>query len=61
MVLGHWIFTGQSLDISPHQITKGLTLEHFMEWIVGSVALGVVVGLVGTIFAYSVARAMRRK
>jgi len=61
MVLGHWIFTGQSLDISPHQITKGLTLEHFMEWIVGSVALGVTVGLAGTILTYSVARLVRRK
>jgi uncharacterized protein (DUF2062 family) len=61
MVLGHWLFTGQSLDISPHQITKGLTLEHFVEWIVGSVALGVIVGLAGTIFTYSLARVMRRK
>jgi glycosyltransferase involved in cell wall biosynthesis len=61
MVLGHWLFTGQSLDISPHQITKGLTLEHFVEWIVGSVALGVAVGLVGTILTYSVARLVRRK
>ena len=61
MVLGHWIFTGQSLDISPHQITKGLTLEHFVEWIVGSVALGVAVGLVGTILTYFVARVVRRK
>jgi uncharacterized protein (DUF2062 family) len=61
MVLGHWIFTGQSLDISPHQITKGLTLEHFVEWIVGSVALGVAVGLIGTILTYSVARVVRRK
>jgi glycosyltransferase involved in cell wall biosynthesis len=61
MVLGHWLFTGQSLDISPHQITKGLTLEHFVEWIVGSVALGVAVGLIGTILTYSVARAVRRK
>jgi glycosyltransferase involved in cell wall biosynthesis len=61
MVLGHWIFTGQSLDISPHQITKGLTLEHFVEWIVGSLALGIAVGLVGTIFTYSVARVIRRK
>ena len=61
MVLGHWLFTGQSLDISPHHITKGLTLEHFVEWIVGSVALGVIVGLAGTIFTYSLARLMRRK
>jgi glycosyltransferase involved in cell wall biosynthesis len=61
MVLGHWIFTGQSLDISPHQITKGLTLEHFVEWIVGSVALGIAVGLAGTILTYSVACVVRRK
>jgi uncharacterized protein (DUF2062 family) len=61
MVLGHWLFTGQSLDISPHQITKGLTLEHFVEWIVGSVALGVIVGLAGTIFTYFAARLVRRK
>jgi glycosyltransferase involved in cell wall biosynthesis len=61
MVLGHWIFTGQSLDISPHEITKGLTLEHFVEWIVGSLALGIVVGLAGTIVTYSVARMVRKK
>ncbi|HEX3890735.1 MAG TPA: DUF2062 domain-containing protein [Verrucomicrobiae bacterium] len=61
MVLGHWLFTGQVLDISAHQITKGLTLEHFMEWIVGSVALGVGVGLAGTITTYFVARLVRRK
>jgi uncharacterized protein (DUF2062 family) len=61
MALGHWLFTGQSLDIFPHQITKGLTLEHFVEWIVGSVVLGVIVGLVGTIATYFVARLVRRK
>ena len=61
MVLGHWLFTGQSLDISPHQITKGLTVEHFVQWIVGSLALGLIVGLVGTIITYSLARLMRRK
>jgi glycosyltransferase involved in cell wall biosynthesis len=61
MVLGHWLFTGRTLDISLHQITKGLTLEHFVEWIVGSVALGVIVGLAGTVTTYFVARLVRRK
>jgi glycosyltransferase involved in cell wall biosynthesis len=61
MVLGHWLFTGQSLDISPHQIAQGLTFEHFVEWIVGSVALGVAVGLAGTILTYSMARVLRGK
>ena len=61
MVLGHWLFTGQTLDISRHRITQGLTLEHFVEWIVGSVALAVMVAVLGTITTYVIARLVRKK
>lgn len=56
MVLGHWIFTGQMLDVSPHQITKGLTLEYLWQWVVGSLALAIIAGAVGTIVTYFVAK-----
>ena len=61
MVLGHWLFTGAALDISPHQITKGLTLEHFGQWLVGTLALALLAGLVGAITTYCLARLLRKK
>ena len=61
MVLGHWLFTGESLDISPSQISKGLTLEHFWQWLVGTLALAVMAGLLGMICTYALARLLRKK
>jgi uncharacterized protein (DUF2062 family) len=61
MVLGHWMFTGQTLDISPHQITKGLTLKHFVQFITGALVLAVLAALLGTIITYGMARLVRRK
>ena len=61
MVLGHWLFTGQMFDVSPHQITKGLTLEYLGHWLVGSVVLAIIVSVVGTILTYGIARLVRRK
>ena len=61
MVLGHWMFTGQMLDISPDQISKGLTLEYLWQWIVGSLALAVMVSALGTVVTYSIAKLWRKK
>jgi len=61
MVLGHWIFTGQMFDVSPHQITKGLTLEYLWQWIVGSLALAVIAGTLGTAFTYVIAKLWRKE
>lgn len=61
MVLGHWMFTGQMFDVSPGEITKGLTLEYLWQWIVGSLALAVVVGALGTIVTYVIAKLWRQK
>jgi uncharacterized protein (DUF2062 family) len=61
MVLGHWLFTGQALDIEPGHITKSLTMEHFMQWVVGTIALAVLAGLAGTVVTYIMARLLRNK
>ncbi len=61
MVLGHWIFTGRMLDVSPHQITKGLTLEYLWQWVVGSLALAVIASTLGTIVTYVIAKISRKK
>jgi len=61
IVLGHWLFTGQALDISPHHITKGLTLNYFAQWLVGTLALAILAALLGTSVTYCMARLLRRK
>lgn len=61
MVLGHWIFTGQMFDASPHQITKGLTLEYLWQWVVGSLALAVIAGTLGTIGTYVIAKIFQKE
>jgi uncharacterized protein (DUF2062 family) len=61
MVLGHWIFTGKMFDVSPHEISKGLTLEYLGQWIVGSLALAVIAGVLGTIATYAIAKVLRKR
>lgn len=61
MVLGHWLFTGQPLDIAPGGLTKSLTTAHFVEWVVGTIVLAVLAGLAGFIVTYILARVLRKK
>jgi len=61
LALGHWLFTGQSLNFSAQQITRALALQYLGQWCVGSVALGAVVGTMGTLTTYSVARLLRQR
>ena len=59
LALGHWLFTGHALNFSSQHITRALALKCLGEWCVGSVALGAVVGTMGTLTTYSVARLFR--
>jgi uncharacterized protein (DUF2062 family) len=61
LALGHWLFTGQGLNFSTQQITRALALQYLGQWCVGSVALGAVVGTMGTLTTYSLARLFRQR
>lgn len=59
--LGHWMFTGRGLDLSPRQMTAVRAAEYFWQWFVGSFALGALAGGAGLVLSYGVARAVKRK
>ncbi|HZL14256.1 MAG TPA: DUF2062 domain-containing protein, partial [Verrucomicrobiae bacterium] len=61
LMLGHWMFTRQMLEFSPRQITAARLAAYFWQWIAGSVALAVMVAMMGTIITYAIARLARRK
>jgi uncharacterized protein (DUF2062 family) len=61
MLLGHWLFTGQRIDISPHDMSRAMSFKYLGEWIVGSVALGIIVAAAGTLATYAVALVVRKK
>ena len=61
LALGHWLFTGQRLDLSLDQMTKAKALEYLWQWAVGSLALGAIVAVVGTAVTYAIARLAREK
>jgi len=61
LLLGHWLFTGQVLEFSPHQMTWAHVREYFWQWFFGSFALAVLAGAVGTLLTYCVARRVRKK
>ena len=57
MSLGHWMFTGQ------WQVDRNLGWHswiYFGQWFVGSLVLGVVVGVLGAAITYGVGRLFRR-
>ena len=61
LALGHWLFTGRGLDFSAQQMTRARALEYLGHWLVGSVVLGLVVALLGTVASYGVARLVQRR
>lgn len=61
LLLGHWMFTGRMIELAPKEMTRTRALEYFWQWVVGSMALAVIVSASGTIIAYSLARLARKK
>jgi len=61
LALGHWMFTGQGIDLSPAQMTRAKVLEYVWHWFVGSLALGTIVATLGIGVTYSLARLTRTR
>lgn len=63
MFIGHWIVTGHRLEagFSPHQVTRANLAGYFGQWLIGSLALAVMVAVVGTLVTYIIALLFRKK
>ena len=61
LLLGHWMFTGHLFELSLNQINKTKALQYLWEWVVGSLALGAIVAVVGALLTYAVARLARKE
>ena len=60
LALGHWMFTGQILELNPRAMTMALALKYLGQWFAGSFVLAAVAATVGTAVTYAVARLIRR-
>jgi len=60
-VLGHWMFTGEVLKFWPPELTGARRFEYLRQWLVGSLALALIVAALGTVGTYVLARLIRRK
>ncbi len=60
-ILGHWMFTGQVLSLTWPHMTRAEVSVFFMQFFVGSFALAFIVGAVGVVGTYVLARLFRRK
>jgi uncharacterized protein (DUF2062 family) len=61
LILGHWMFTGEVLELSPQQMTRTRAFEYLWQLLAGSMALAVIVAVSGTIVTYIIARLVRKK
>lgn len=61
LILGHWMFTGEVLELSPQQMTRARAFEYLWQWLAGSLALAAIVAVPGTIITYVIARLVRKK
>jgi uncharacterized protein (DUF2062 family) len=61
LALGHWLFTGQMLELDPRAMTMARALEYLWQWFAGSFVLAVAAAVTGTALTYAVARVVRRR
>jgi uncharacterized protein (DUF2062 family) len=59
LMLGHFLWTGGSLQFEPETAARRVPL-YVWEWVLGSVVLAVLAGLVGALVAWLLARRMGR-
>ncbi|HEX5221223.1 MAG TPA: DUF2062 domain-containing protein [Verrucomicrobiae bacterium] len=60
-ILGHWLFTGEVMPLSLPDMTHSKALEYVWEWLVGSIALAIVVGGLGTFLTFVTAKLFWRR
>lgn len=61
LLLGHWMFTREVIELSPKEMTRAHAVEYFWQWLAGSMALAAIVAVPGTIITYVIARLVRKK
>ena len=59
--LGHYLFTGQTLMVALTDMTPALAREFIWQWLVGSILLAIIAGVLGTASSYIIARLFWRK
>lgn len=61
LMLGHRMFTDETLHLTPREMTLARALEYGGQWFVGSVVLAGLVAALGMAVTYGVARLVKRK
>lgn len=61
LILGHWMVTGERLSFPPPLPNTSRAFDYLLQLVVGSVVLGVLVAVPGTIIAYVAAKLFRRR
>ena len=65
LLLGHWLFTGQAMELPAESMTYAHVREFAWrfawEWCVGSVFLGALVAAMGTVMTYGVAKFLQHR
>jgi hypothetical protein len=61
LILGHWMVTGERLSFPPPIPNTSQAFAYVLQLIIGSVVLGIVVAVPGTVIAYVAARLVKRK
>jgi glycosyltransferase involved in cell wall biosynthesis len=61
LIIGHWMFTGEVLKFPPPTPAKGEIMIYVGQCFAGSVVLGVLVAVPGTIITYLIARTVKHK
>ncbi len=61
MVLGHWMFTGEILQLTHEQLAQSSVREYLPRFIVGSVVLAMIVATLGTMITYVIAWFVKRR
>ncbi len=61
MVLGHWMFTGEILQLTREQMEQSSVREFLPRFLAGSVVLAMIVSVLGTMITYVIAWFVKRK
>jgi uncharacterized protein (DUF2062 family) len=61
LALGHWLFTGELIELSLADMTKAKAREFLWQWVAGSMVLAVLVAILGTAVAYTAAKIFHRR
>ena len=61
LIIGHWMFTGEVMTFPPPTPSADMAIHYILQTMAGSVVLGFLVAVPGTLATYAVARLAKRK